>query len=220
MMRLLENRRTDAALWLIDRGADIEATDQSGHRALDYATAHGLTEVVARLSRSDAAMRDAEGNTPLHQAVYNDQAEVVRTLLAISTSQLDASNDVGETPLLVACGRGNLHIARMLLDAGADANRPLPNGTMPLHWAAQAGNRFLAEALLGAGATIDARNGVGETALLVAARAGNNEVVRLLVEHHAAVNAADNLQHTALYYAGERGFMEIVELLLTAGAEG
>ena len=95
LMRLVENRRTDAALWLIDRGADTEATDQTGHRALDYATAHGLTEVVARLTQNDAAdgmARDAEGNTPLHQAVYNDQAEVVRTLLAASKAQLDAPN--------------------------------------------------------------------------------------------------------------------------------
>lgn len=171
LMRLVENRRTDAALWLIDRGVDIEATDQTGHRVLDYATALGLTEVVARLSRGGsggADSRDAEGNTLLHQAVYNDQAEVVRTLLAASKAQLDAPNDAGETPLLVACERGNLHIARMLLDAGADANRPLTNGTTPLHWAAQAGNRFLVEALLGAGAAIDARNGVGETAMLVA----------------------------------------------------
>ena len=98
LMRLVENRRTDAALWLIDRGADTEATDQTGHRALDYATAHGLTEVVARLTQNDAAdgmARDTEGNTPLHQAVYNDQAEVVRTLLAASKAQLDAPNDAG-----------------------------------------------------------------------------------------------------------------------------
>ena len=134
LMRLIENRHTDAALWLIDRGADTEATDQTGHRALDYATAHGLTEVVVRLSQngSDATdSRDAEGNTLLHQAVYNDQAEVVRTLLAASKAQLNTPNDAGETPLLVACGRGNLHIARMLLDAGADANRngPAHGGT-------------------------------------------------------------------------------------------
>ena len=179
-----------------------------------------MVALLTQTDTADGAARDAEGNTPLHQAVYNDQAEAVRTLLAASKAQLDASNDAGETPLLVACGRGNLHMARMLLDAGADANRPLPDGTTPLHWAAQAGNRFLVERLLGAGASIDARNGVGETPLLVASRAGNNEVVRLLVERHAEVNAADNLQHTALYYAGERGFTEIVELLLTAGTGG
>ena len=85
LMRLVENRRTDAALWLIDRGVDTEATDQTGHRALDYATAYGLAEVVERLSRNGSGgtdRRDAEGNTPLHQAVSNDQAEVVRRLLA------------------------------------------------------------------------------------------------------------------------------------------
>ena len=112
LMRLVENRRTDAALWLNDRGPDTEATDQTGHRALDYATAHGLTEVVARLTQNDAAddmARDTEGNTPL----------------------------------LVACGRGNLHIARMLLDAGADANKPLLDSSTPLHWAAQTATAIL-----------------------------------------------------------------------------
>ena len=138
LMRLLENHRTDAALWLIDRGADTEVTDRSGHRALDYATVYGLREAVARLSRPDDAVRDAEGNTPLHQAVCNDQAEVVRTLLAASKAQLDAPNDAGETPLLMACGRGNLHIARMLLAAGADVNRSLPCGLSPLHRAGRA----------------------------------------------------------------------------------
>ena len=126
LMRLLESRRTDAALWLIDHGADTARTDRTGHRALDYATAYGLREVVVRLSRPDDDARDAEGNTPLHQAVYNDCAEVVRTLLDASKAQLDTPNDAGETPLLVACGRGNLHIARMLLAAGANADRALP----------------------------------------------------------------------------------------------
>lgn len=145
LMRLLESHRTDAALWLIDRGADTEVTDRSGHRALDYATVYGLREAVARLSRPDDAVRDAEGNTPLHQAVCNDQAEVVRTLLAASKAQLDAPNDAGETPLLMACGRGNLHIARMLLAAGADVNRSLPCGLSPLHRGRAGGQPFLSQ---------------------------------------------------------------------------
>lgn len=47
---LLDNKRTDAALFLMDQGADTEVADASGHKAIDYATAHGLREVVARLS--------------------------------------------------------------------------------------------------------------------------------------------------------------------------
>lgn len=49
MIRLLDNKRTDAALFLIEQGADTEITDNSGHKAIDYATAHGLKEVVIRL---------------------------------------------------------------------------------------------------------------------------------------------------------------------------
>lgn len=44
---LLDNKRTDAALFLIEQGADTEMADNTGHKAIDYATAHGLREVVA-----------------------------------------------------------------------------------------------------------------------------------------------------------------------------
>lgn len=63
LIRLLDNKRTDAALFLIEQGADTEITDNSGHKAVDYATAHGLREVVLRLS---VGTSDIHGNTPLH----------------------------------------------------------------------------------------------------------------------------------------------------------
>ena len=46
LIRLLDNRRTDAALFLIKQGADTEIADNTGHKAIDYATAHGLREVL------------------------------------------------------------------------------------------------------------------------------------------------------------------------------
>ena len=56
---LLDNKRTDAALFLMDQGADTEVADASGHKAIDYATAHGLREVVARLSCGNDGMHVA-----------------------------------------------------------------------------------------------------------------------------------------------------------------
>ena len=50
LIRLLNNKRSDAALFLIEQGADTEIADNSGHRAIDYATAHGLREIVICLS--------------------------------------------------------------------------------------------------------------------------------------------------------------------------
>lgn len=208
----------DAAFYLIEKGADTQLTDNTGHKAIDYATAHGLREAVIRLSRTET--KDARGNTPLHQAVYNGQGEVVRTLLTTSDGMLDATNDNGETPLVIACLKENLRIAKLLIEAGADVNKSLLDGNTPLHYAALWGNRFLGRELIDAKAKVDPSNDQGGTPLLIAARQGNNDFVAMLVENGADVNRADNRQHTALYYAGARGFVEIVEILVAAGAEG
>lgn len=218
LLCLLDNKRTDAALFLVDKGADTDIADSTGHKAIDYATAHGLREVVSRLSIEKSS--DVFGNTPLHQAVYNGQSEIVRTLLAASGEMLNAPNDNGETPLMIACMKANLMTATLLIEAGADVDKALLNGTAPLHFAAQSGNKFIGRALLEAKASINVQNENGETPLIMAAQTGNNEFVSLLCEYHADVNLADNLQHTALHYASERGYNEIVEMLLVEGAEG
>lgn len=106
LLCLLSNKHTDAALYLINQGANTELADNIGHRAIDYATAYGLREVVLHLSIDNAG--DARGNTPLHQAVRNGQGEIVRTLLAVSAAMLDALNDDGETPLAITCYRDDL----------------------------------------------------------------------------------------------------------------
>lgn len=157
LLCVLDNKRTDAALFLIENGADPEVSDATGHKAIDYATAHGLREVVAKLSKGDN--KDAHGNTPLHQAAYNGQSEIIRTLLTSSSKEmLDATNDGGQTPLILACMQGNLMIVNLLLDAGADANRALLDGSAPLHFAAQSGNKFIGQALIKSKAQVDAQN--------------------------------------------------------------
>ena len=88
--------------------------------------------------------------------------------------------------------KGNLIVAKLLIDAGADVNKALLNGNTPLHFAAWSGNKFVGRDLIGASAQTDAQNENGETPLILAAREGNNEFVALLVEHQANVNQADN----------------------------
>ena len=177
---LLDNKRTDAALFLIEQGADTEITDNTGHKAIDYATAHGLREVVTCLSVKETT--DGHGNTPLHQAVFNGQSETVRMLLPTSGNMLNAPNDAGETPLIIACMKGNLIIADLLIDAGAEVNKALLNGNTPLHFAVWSENKFIGRKLIATNAQVDAQNENGETPLILAAREGNNEFTTLLVE--------------------------------------
>ena len=122
LIRLLENRRTDTALFLIEQGADTEIADNTGHKAIDYATARGLREVVERLSTGSTA--DTHGNTPLHQAAFNGQSEIVRSLLSTFPDMTDATNDDGETPLVIACMKGNLAVVGGCKQEPAERKQP------------------------------------------------------------------------------------------------
>ena len=83
----------------------------------------------------------------------------------------------GATPLWIAAyassGRGNnTEILRTLLEAGADVNRPLPNGQSLLQMAIRNQHYSLAQALLASSADPRATDKGGRTALhdLIAAR--------------------------------------------------
>lgn len=58
---------------------------------------------------------------------------------------LNAPNDAGETPLIIACMKGNLIIADLLIDAGAEVNKALLNGNTPLHFAVWSENKFIGQ---------------------------------------------------------------------------
>lgn len=203
----------------MEAGADLSVMDNQNHTALDYANALGLVQLIESMSKENAGNADAYGNTPLHQACYNGQGEVVKTMLTRDDIDINARNDSKQTPLVAAVSEDNLLIAELLLDAGADPNISGQYGCSPLHVAAGNVNEHLVKRLIAAGANINERNEDGETALIIAARKGSNYIVEALIEGGADVTYADIYEHTALYYATEAGNNDIVEKLLMAGAE-
>lgn len=211
--------KSEACRFLLELGADKTLTDEDGHNAFDYASSNGMRDVIVLLE-DQQRQTDHAGNTALHQACHQNQSEVAEALIRAGQTDLDAPNDWGETPLLIACENQNVYLVEMLLKAGADPNRKLRDGFSPLHYAASGGNYPIAKALLMGGADSNLRNLDGETPLILAACEGHNDMTALLIENGADVNLTDNLQHSALYYATENGFTEIVEQLLMAGAEG
>lgn len=214
----IEAKKADAAKYLLELGIDAEIADNNGHKAMDFANAFGLVQLVETLS-SQSASTDSSGNTPLHQACYNGRAEVVKALLAKSKSNINARNDFKRTPLCIAADENNLLIAELLIDAGADVNLSGQHGNTPLHSASFNGNEQLVKKLLAAGAAINERNESGETALIICSERGYNFIVATLLEKGADVTCADSDGHTALYYATENGSNDIVEKLIIAGAE-
>lgn len=220
LMVMAQHGRTDAALRFIQNpDVDINCKDNDNHMAIDYATSSGLRELVKALSQTEETHTDASGNTPLHHACWNEQAEVVKVLLEKDQDSINKVNDEGETPLILAVQQSNLVITQLLLSAGAQPECADLSGVMPLHIAAGNGDLFVAKALLAAGADIDAKTTDGQTPLIMAAKMGRNDFTAMLIETGADVNSVDNEQHSALHYATEAGYTEIVEQLLVAGAE-
>ncbi|KAL6893587.1 hypothetical protein ACP4OV_007685 [Aristida adscensionis] len=141
----------------------------------------------------------------------------------------DAADDSGRTLLDLAVGLGRADIVQVLLEYGADADKP-SRGRTPLETAAAAGECLIAELLLANGATP-----VGSDALHVAAAAGHNDVLRLLLGKPAAasptssssasfsssftsIDAAGRDGKTPLRLAAEAGRRDAVKALLAAGA--
>ena len=75
---------SSVALALIDRGADLEARDDTGATALNHAAVNGRIDIVNALLAKDAKVdaRTEQGLTPLQQAVGARQFEIAKALLA------------------------------------------------------------------------------------------------------------------------------------------
>lgn len=141
----------------------------------------------------------------------------IQAMIKDSPDLINARLGGGNTPLEDAAEKGQLVVARYLLDNGADVNaaRAL-SGPTALQLAALAGHKSMVELLLAGGAKIQ---GVGTfTPLHEAASRGFKSVVELLLANHAEVNAYAEAGETPLHAAVERGFAGVAQVLLDHGA--
>lgn len=147
----------------------------------------------------------------------------IPTVLAVA---LVAVSAMGFSPLahssdsLAAAARtGDMTLSRQLLGAGADVDRPEPDGTTPLLWAVYNANPALVQLLLAAGADPNIPNQLHITPLLQAARYGDAGMLQSLLAGGARLGVADHATESVLMAAARAGNVEAVMLLLEAGAD-
>ena len=122
------------------------------------------------------------------------------------------------TELHKVVSRGDVELARLLLEQGADPNARDDLGCTPLHEAALTRSVELASLLLAHGADPNAEDNWENTPLHDAARARAVNIVRLLLDHGADPNRYNVHDETPLAMAASRGVPELVQLLLERGA--
>lgn len=159
---------------------------------------------------------DSHGNPGVVRAMRNDSWRVAQVLLQAPGLRVNDANPQGETPLMLACIKGQLDLVRELLSLGARINQP---GWAPLHYAASADaphSLAIAQLLLDEHAYIDAESPNGSTPLMLAAQYGSQAMVELLLNAGADVQLRNQLGLTAVDFARRSDRDYMVRILQTA----
>lgn len=120
--------------------------------------------------------------------------------LILAGADLNAAGAQDRTALHKSIRYGNIEIARLLIDAGADVDVFDDHGWTPLHVTINRGNgNELATLLLDAGADINARNNNQDTALHTALNYEHEEITRLLINRGADLSAENRFGDTPLF---------------------
>jgi uncharacterized protein len=220
---------------LIEANADLQAHSKSGFTALHFAARMGDMESTLALMaagvnvniRSQPDPQSGRGQGSRGAGAGRGAAGVGRAGAARAGGfgERGDTNFGGSTPLLVATVRGQMPLARFLLDHGADPN-VLDAGFTPLFWAAGTWENGLANPVYG---FVDPIGGIPD-------REDKLQFVKALLAHGANPNLQmtarppgyggtgtggynDAVGATPLIVAANAADVEMMRILLAAGAD-
>jgi ankyrin repeat protein len=208
-----EKGHLDAASFLIEHGADVNARDWTGQTVLEVAAWTGQLQMVRFLLIRGA---NIQAKNLIANAAESNNADLVRFLLDRG-AQINGGLCRSQ-PALVWIVLGSNHAAlRLLLERGAEPNEVgYGRAMVPLHSAVQQVDIVAARLLLDHGADVNLLDTRGHVPLHLAVdgkEAGRKDVVRLLLERGADVFA--QAEHSALPidYARKWGTEEVMEMV-------
>lgn len=133
---------------------------------------------------------------------------------------VDATNALGETALIVAARARQIGAVRILVQRRANlSHRDRGDVSVLMHASETINNADVVKSLLDLGADVNARDELGRTALTIAAAAGARTSVRVLLDHGASIDHATSDDETALTFAIVWNRTTIVRMLIAAGAD-
>lgn len=191
----------------------------SVRRATIVAMSENVTPILMALyqGKPEEARLLAERASQLTfgEAAALGDLERVRTLLADDPSLLDSRTADGYPPLGLAIFFRQPHVARFLIEQGADVNAAAdnPQRVAPLHAAAAVQDRESMALLLARGADPNAKQQLDYTPLHGAASRGDVDMAKLLLAHGAHRDAKGTDGMTPADIARKYGHPEWVESL-------
>jgi ankyrin repeat protein len=216
---------------LLDKGVNVTAkvpgsaspVDAAKHRGHDSAArmiAAAIKKKKASEKEASMAQKEAESLWQRTvQAVAQRDSDGLRTLV---NGEHFASLSV-DARLLAACALGDAKIAREMLQAGADPNKPCKegfDGVTPLVMTVGVSRSVeVASLLIDAGADVNNEWSEGTTPIFETTADQFYDLAKLLVARGANVNVRMGNGLTPLMFAAQNGASRCVELFLDAGAD-
>lgn len=184
----IESNCVRCVVSLLKYGANPIAKNIVGESALDYAKKLPEDAAIYKLV-SDSAEEFTLLNPRQKQALIFERlpkrmpelflTRIENTETVIEAIDLGADvnlgDNLGRTPLSVACRKNNPDIFKILLERGANPNYANSYGITPLMYCAANQGKFLSD-LLDAGANPNSVNALGESALTLAVSNCNNTI--------------------------------------------
>ncbi|RDW69089.1 NACHT and Ankyrin domain protein [Aspergillus mulundensis] len=229
----IEWRRPRIILYLLDKGASIDMTNEDGFTPLQLAVKSDNCEAISVLlqRRANIEARSLSGLTALQIAAYEEHW-IAFDLLIIGGADINAWNKEGESLIHEQARKATSpSIASKLLDQGANIEALTAKGLTPLHCAAVGSNKTMFLFLISRGAKPTALTAKGDSLLHITLPVLKEgfDILRLALNYGNNVNTVSNEGWTPLHQAVYVGtgspdhefpqIAEYIQLLVSRGAD-
>jgi ankyrin repeat protein len=209
---------------LLKAGAKVTTPNALGMTPVYTAAEHGNTAMLRRLLDAGASLTttDAGGDTLLMAAIRAGNPAAVQLLLERGAAVNAADPQYSYTPLMLAAGRNDATIMKLLVAKGATIDAATRVGEKPVARPPGTGGGSHGVGIVRSGVPPQGEQQPtpgGMTALLLAARDGHLDAAKVLVEVGADVNLRDPNGLTPLMMALTNGQLDVAKFLLDHGAD-
>lgn len=182
-----------------------------------------MSREVARQNITDCSLVEDvflkyKSHFPIHDAAKFNDVEAVNLLS--KRKDVNALNEEGLSPLIVASWYGHLKVVETLLELDADVNLN-DKGTerTALHYASLAGHKDVIDILLKHGSVVHFRDKEGISPLHLAAEGGHPSIIDQLASVQGDLNGTDKNGARPIHYAAQHNQVDALYKLHDCGAD-
>ncbi|PNP44141.1 hypothetical protein TGAMA5MH_04428 [Trichoderma gamsii] len=222
----VEYELTDAVQTLIQVGANVKTSRKDGRTPLHVSLSRGKDglEVAKLLLHAGADVNTVakDGATALHIAAQSGSLfDFLNFLLDnnLKTPAIDATDEYGQTALLIAIYEKEWEAVQRLLDMNASVDADQRKGYTPVLGAVLGENQDILQQLLDRRASVDDADGDGYSALHISILNQKQKIFQALLNANANIDALiSGRNDTPLHIAVRKGQIDFIQTLLSKGA--